>query len=97
MFAQASALLPQQDCTATGFASVTEQPHPSAPLAFAVASSAQQASTLAGAGPPQHPSLAAIEGARLVEHTPVSGSTSRTSFAAASSPARCAAIDRTCS
>src|SRR3954447_14193106 len=40
--------------------------------------------------PPQHPALAAISAAILVEQTPVSGRTRRTLFAAASSPARCA-------
>src|SRR5215218_2300051 len=88
---QASTLLPQRVCATTAFASGAEQPHPAAPFAFASASSTQQASASAGAGPPQHPAFAASSATTLVEQTPVSGSTSRTSFAAASSPARCAA------
>jgi hypothetical protein len=39
----------------------------------------------------------AAAAARSVEHTPVSGRTSSTRRAASTSPARCAAMDRTCS
>src|SRR6186997_3025865 len=88
----------QQDEALTGFSlAFGEHPHPASPLALAVSSAAQHASALDRAGPPQHPASAFCEGARLVEHTPVSGRISRTSSAAASSPARCAAIERTCS
>src|SRR5687768_11142198 len=77
--------------------SAEPQPHPSLPSALASASAAQQASTLAGAGPPQQPDDAAATGARLVEHTPVSGRTRRVSSAASRSPARAATTERTCS
>jgi hypothetical protein len=72
------------------------QPHPQPafPCCLAFASSAQQASTSAGAGPPQH-ALALGAAERL--QTPVSGSTSSTRAAASLSPAMSAAIERTCS
>ena len=57
----------------------------------------QQASTFAGAEPPQQPADEFDALAGRVEQTPVSGSTSRTSSAAAMSPAIAAATDRTCS
>ncbi len=72
-------------------------PQPGFPRSFATASATQQASTFAGAGPPQQPADAFATATGRVEQTPVSGSTSRTSSAAAMSPAIAAAMDRTCS
>src|SRR5690606_3308777 len=69
-------------------------PQPAFPLSFAAASRAQQASVLAGAGPPQHPAAPVATGAL---QTPVSGRTRRTSLAASWSPAMSATTERTCS
>lgn len=55
-----------------------EQPQPDLPAAFAVASSAQQALALAGAGPPQQPDDAALFPTLPRVQTPVSGSSSST-------------------
>lgn len=52
-----------------------EQPQPGLPAAFADASTAQRASTSAGAGPPQHPDEALPSTQPRVQ-TPVSGSCS---------------------
>jgi hypothetical protein len=85
-------------CTASAFAVMDfdccPHPQPEAPAAFAFASSAQQASVPTGAGPPQQWDFST---SKLVVQTPVSGSTSLTAFAASRSPAKYAAIDRTCS
>jgi hypothetical protein len=56
----------------------------------------QQASTSAGAGPPQQPDPT-FAATRAALQTPVSGRTSRTSRAAAWSPAISATTERTCS
>lgn len=80
------------------------QPQPSWPSALASASWAQQASTSAGAGPPQHESPGSeATPARTrasfgcVLHTPVAGRMSSTRRAPAMSPVSAQAIDRTCS
>ena len=71
---------------------VDGQPHPAFPSAFASASSAQQASTPIGAGPPQHEAADAT--ARVaapigrVLQTPVSGSCNSTRAAASMSPVK---------
>jgi hypothetical protein len=68
-------------------------PQPLSPAAFAVASATQHASASAGAGPPQQPAPSLA----VVLHTPVSGNTSSTRSAAATSPASIATTERACS
>src|SRR6266849_1444178 len=75
------------------------QPQPVLPSCLASTSATQQASALAGAGPPQQPLATSAWFVRGPgpEQTPVSGSTSSTVRAASWSPAISAAIERTCS
>ena len=68
----------QQPAGSATVSGVLRGPHPQPdwPSALASASAAQQASTAAEAGPPQHPEDAfAPSTGMFVEHTPVSGST----------------------
>ena len=51
----------------------TPHPQPDLPSSFATASATQQASTLAGAGPPQQPAAASSAMTGRVGQTPVSG------------------------
>ena len=75
-----------------------EQPHSPLPSFFASTSAMQQASDASGAGPPpQADAAGSLSYACRVLQTPVSGSSSCTSSAAGRSPARAAAIERTCS
>ena len=76
----------QQPAGSATFSGAFAGPHPQPdlPSALASTSATQQASTSAGAGPPQHPEDAGAPSAgTLVEHTPVSGRTRWMSSAAA--------------
>src|SRR5687768_106334 len=90
----------QQPAGSATFSGAFAGPHPQPelPSALASASATQQASTFTGAGPPQQPDDAVTPSTgRLVEHTPVSGSTRWMSSAPTRSPAIAATTDRTCS